>query len=182
VVDVHSQIQRLLAPDYLGDLRARPIEELRSMRAECQEVETGLSYARRLVQGRLDIVEAERSARAHGEPADLASLLERLPEILADRTRTPGVGRLPQIMAPGDVGDELAAELDDIAGGDRLAALPGLDDAALFAMVDALRALEHRTSATRRELFARIDAISAELTRRYRTGEASVEALLEDGI
>ena len=29
------------------------------MRAECQEVETGLSFLRRVVQGHLDIVAAE---------------------------------------------------------------------------------------------------------------------------
>lgn len=178
---MHTQLQRLLAADYLGDLPARPIEELRAMRAECQEVETGLSYARRLVQGRLDIAEAERTARADGERADVASLLHRLPQILADRTRAPGVGRLPQLMAPGEVGDELTAELDAIADGAALSRLPDLDDSSIDAMVADLRALEQRTSARRRELFARIDAITAEITRRYRTGEASVEALLEDG-
>lgn len=182
MVDVHTQLHRILAPDYLGDLTARPLEELRAMRAECQEVETGVSYARRLVQGRLDIAEAERTARAGGHRADVAELLERLPQILADRSRTPGVGRLPQLMAPGEVADELTEEMDAIADGARLAALPDLPDDAIAAMVEELRALERRTSARRRELFARIDAISAELTRRYRTGEASVDALLEDGI
>ena len=178
---MHTELQRLLAADYLGDLTARPLEELRAMRAECQQVETGVSYARRLVQGRLDIAEAERSGRAVGQRVAVAELLDRLPQILADRTRAPGVGRLPQLLAPGEVGDELAAELDSIADGAALARLPELDDQALDALVGDLRALEQRTSARRRELFSRIDAITAEITRRYRTGEASVEALLEEG-
>lgn len=174
-------LERLLSPDYLGDLPTRPIQELRAMRAECQAVETGLSYARRVVQGRLDIVEAERDARRRGERADVHALLDRLPSILADRTRTPGVGRLPQLLAPGAEGDDLVAEADRIVDGARLAAVPNLDDAAVGAMVDGLRDLERRTSARRRELFVRIDAISAELTRRYRTGEATVDTLLADG-
>jgi hypothetical protein len=35
-------------------------------------------------------------------------------------------------------------------------------------------------SAERKELFGRIDALSAELVRRYRDGEADVEGLLDD--
>ena len=178
---MHHELERLLAPGYLGDLTARPMDELRAMRAECQEVETGLSYARRLVQGRLDIAEAERASRARGERADAAELVAHLPEILADRMRAPGVGRLPQLMAPGEVGDELAAELDRIADGATLAALGDLPDDEIDRIVARLSELEQRTSARRRELFARIDAISAEMTSRYRTGAASVDTLLEDG-
>ena len=36
-----------------------------------------------------------------------------------------------------------------------------------------------RISAERRTLFATIDALQAEITRRYKTGEASVESLLQ---
>ena len=41
-----------------------------------------------------------------------------------------------------------------------------------------LQAYERRVSDLRRALFDRIDAIENELTRRYRTGEASVDTLL----
>ena len=64
-----SPLDRLLAAEYLGDLPARPIEQIRSMRAECQSVEVGLSYLRRLAQGRLDIVAAELGRRRTGERA-----------------------------------------------------------------------------------------------------------------
>lgn len=174
------ELERLLDPDYLGEVTARPLEELRAMRAECQEVETGLSYGRRLIQGRLDIAEAERTSRARGERADAGELLARLPQILADRTRTPGVGRLPQLLAPGEVGDELIAELDRIVDGTRLAMLADLSDADLDDLVARLQDLEQRTSARRRAMFTRIDTLSGEITRRYRDGEASVEALLRE--
>ena len=74
------------------------------MRAECQEVETGLSLLRRLVQGRLDIVGLELTRRLEGgPPTDLADLITKLPEVLSDRTHAPGTGRLPQLMSPGEM-------------------------------------------------------------------------------
>ena len=105
--------------------RAATMDEVRAMRAECQEVETGLSLLRRVVQGRLDIVGLELQRRAEGgDPEDLPDLIARLPEVLSDRTRAPGVGRLPQIMAPGELPAELEAELDAIVGDGHLADLP----------------------------------------------------------
>lgn len=149
------------------------------MRTACQEVETGLSMLRRMVQGRLDIVRSELDRRASGgEPGDLTDLIARLPEVLSDRTRTPGVGRLPQIMAPGELPPELEAELDDIAGSGHLADLPSRSEADLQRMTEQLHAFEQRVSEHRQALFERIDALQAEITRRYKDGEASVDALL----
>jgi hypothetical protein len=175
-----ADLSHLLAPDYLGDLEARPMDEVRAMRTECQEVETGLSMLRRLVQGRLDIVGVERSRRAEGgDPDTLPDLIARLPEVLSDRTHSPGVGRLPQIMAPGELPAELEQELDAIVGDAHLADLPSVDDATLSTMGEQLTQLEQRVSGHRRELFERIDALQAEITRRYKTGEASVDSLLQ---
>lgn len=175
-----SQLDRILGPEYLGDLEHAAITDVRQMRAECQEIETGLSYLRRLIQGRLDIVGAERQRRAEGrEPGDLSDLISRLPEILADRTRAPGFGRLPQILAPGETEPELTARLDVIVGDHDLESLATQDDAELDRMREDLDALEREVSNRRREVFDRIDALQAEITRRYRTGEASVETLLQ---
>lgn len=174
-----ADLGALLDPAYLGDLPARSMDEVRAMRTTCQEVETALSMLRRVVQGRLDIVRMELDRRASGEePGDLPDLIARLPEILSDRARPPGVGRLPQLMAPGELPPELEAELDDIAGSTHLADLPSRADADLQAMSDQLEAFEHRVSGHRQALFERIDALQAEITRRYKDGEASVDALL----
>lgn len=169
--------ERLLDPAYLDDLEHRAIEDIRSMRAECQDVETGLSYLRRSVQGRLDIVAAELQRReAGGDPADIARLVEQLPTILGDHLRAPGNGRLPNTLGPGHVDEELQARLDAlVATLDDLAAL-STDD--LRSAQQELTDLESVISGRRRELFDRIDSLQAELTRRYRTGEASVESLL----
>lgn len=172
-------IARILDPAYLANLAARPIEDIRSMRAECQEVETGLSFLRRVVQGHLDIVAAEVARRRDGgEPADVAALVERLPQILADHLRAPGNGRLPTTIGPGHPDRELEARMDEIVATSGIDALESVGDDDLRQARDDLTALEHETSSRRRALFDRIDALQAELTRRYRTGEASVETLL----
>jgi hypothetical protein len=175
-----ADLSLLLASDYLGDLAARPMDEVRSMRAECQQVETGLSMLRRLVQGRLDIVGVELARRAEGgDPDTLPDLIARLPEVLSDRTHAPGVGRLPQVMAPGEMPPELEAELDAIMAAGSIADLPSVSDADLSRMADELGELERTVSTQRSALFERIDALQAEITRRYKTGEASVDSLLQ---
>jgi hypothetical protein len=133
-----------------------------------------------MVQGRLDIVGVELTRRAEGgDPSDLPDLIARLPQVLSDRTRAPGVGRLPQMMAPGELPEGLEAELDAIVGAGHLSDLPAVDDDRLRSMADALAELEQRVSGHRHDLFERIDALQAEITRRYKTGEASVDSLLQ---
>jgi hypothetical protein len=174
-----TPLDRLLDPGYPGELADRSLDEVRSMRAECQEVETGLSMLRRMVQGRLDIVGSELSRRAEGgDPSDLADLVARLPELLSDRSRPEGPGRLPQLLAPAELDEGLEAELDDIVSAGRLGDLPSVDDETLTALADRLATFETKVSGHRRALFERIDALQGEITRRYREGEATVEGLL----
>ena len=173
-----AQLQRVLADDYVGDVTALDMSDLRSKRAECQALEVVLSYQRRLAQGRLDIVAAERHRRAvGGEPTSHDDLVSTLAATLADRGRPAGVGRLPQLMAP-DAEDVDTTELDAIVGAGSLGSLPDVSDEHLSEMIEALSAYEVDVSSRRRALHERIDALQAEITRRYRTGEASVESLL----
>jgi hypothetical protein len=73
---------------------------------------------------------------------------------------------------------DLTAELDAVCDSGTLAALPELAVEEIAALEERLAALERAVSDRRRLLFDRIDAMAAELTRRYRSGEASVDALL----
>lgn len=170
--------ERVLAPDYLGDVASRPIEEIRAMRAECRGIEDKVSYLRRMVQGRLDIVSAELRRRADGgSPGDLSSLVGRLSEILSDKGRAPGPGRLPQSVLPPD-DDDLIAELDAVAPAGALDALEDLTDAEVADLAERLGAFERKVSARRKALFGRIDTLGTELTRRYKSGEVNVGPLL----
>jgi chaperonin cofactor prefoldin len=82
-------------------------------------------------------------------------------------------------MAPGELPPELEAELDQISNVGSIADLPSVADADLSRMADELSELERTVSTQRSALFERIDALQAEITRRYKTGEASVDSLLQ---
>jgi anti-sigma-K factor RsiG len=172
-----AQIEKLLDPAYVEGIRELPMEALRAKRSECQAIEEALSYLRRLLQGRLDIVLADLARRVGGEPGDLASLIEQLPGILGEHDRPPGFGRLPSLLAPSDAG-ELTAEADVLADPARLSALPDMSDDDVRGLADALGELEQRTSQQRKQLFDRIDKLQEEIVRRYKEGEASVDSLL----
>jgi nickel-type superoxide dismutase maturation protease len=174
-----TALDGLLDTGYVEGLQALPIEEIRVRRARATDVEVGLSYVRRLVQGRLDIVLAESRRREVGEePGDLSSLVRSLPEILADHVSAPGSGRLLTRMEPADVDQDVLGQLDAIVDADRLVNLPSLDDEALRGVIDALISLERDVSAKRRALHEVIDRLQEELVRRYKTGEATVDGLL----
>lgn len=159
-----------------GELQARPIEEVRATRASLMAQETGLSYLRRLVQGPLDIVRKEQQLRTDGAASDTAALIEDLADVLADGPRSGGFGRLPQEIEPSQVDPELEAELAALT--DRLVGVTDLSDEDLAAVALELAAFERRVSDRRGGLHTRIDELQAELTRRYQTGEASIDSLL----
>src|SRR5687768_11161479 len=135
------------------------MDELRAMKTECQRLETGVSLNRRVVQGRIDIVgEVLRSRQEGQEPVDVTTLVERLGDILSERTRTPGVGRLSQLLAPSEE-DFDTSEVDEVLPAGRLDTLTSASDDELQALLDALVALDHEISARRKALFERIDAL-----------------------
>ncbi|MFT6292755.1 MAG: hypothetical protein ACJAR2_003374, partial [Ilumatobacter sp.] len=55
-----------------------------------------------------------------------------------------------------------------------------LDAGELETLAAAIKSFEQRVSQDRRERFDKLDALSAELVRRYRDGEANVDSLLTD--
>ena len=172
-------LDSLLDAGFVEGLRTLPIEEIRTRRARATDVEVGLSYVRRLVQGRLDIVLAESKRRELGEPpGDLSSLVRSLPEILGDHVSAPGSGRLLTRLEPAEVDQDLLNKLDAIADADQLVNLPALEETELRDTIDALITLERDVSSKRRALHDVIDRLQEEVVRRYKSGEATVDGLL----
>lgn len=172
------ELDRLLAPGYLDGLGQLPMADLRVRKAECGEAESALSYLRRLVQVRLDIVLAELQRRAEGGTGELSEIIDHLPEILTERgTRTTG-GRLPSLDLPDVNHRMLTADLDRIFDVDKASVLSEMDDDGVRGLADAMVALERRVSAQRRALHERLDTLQAEVVRRYKSGEATVDTLL----
>jgi hypothetical protein len=174
-----DDLSRLLDPSYLADVDARSLDDIRRMRTECQEAEASLSYLRRLIQGRMDLVHAYLERPAGSDAPDLSSVVDNLAGILAGPRGARGPGRNPVLHSPDT--DDMAAlttELDDILGADELVSLVELDDGQLRDLANRLRELENRVSGERRGLHERIDALQAELVERHKSGRASVDGLL----
>lgn len=174
-----DELDRILAGNYLEGIETRPLGDIRSMRTECQEAEVALSYLRRLVQGRLDIVHAYLEHPDSDRPPDLSALVDELPGILSSGPgRPPGPGHLPQLLTPDTEESDLTAELDAVLGPDQVASLADLGADQLRDIAGRLEAIERRVSAERRALHERIDVLQAELVERHKTGRATVDGLL----
>ncbi len=159
-----------------ADLGILSMAELRSHRERLQEIEYGYSYARRVVQGRLDTLLSTLDRRGTGM-ADV-DLVEVLPEALSHKIKGPGLPRPTRDLEPPEWADELLGELDDVVHPSDLAHLHDMDVEALTDMAERVSRIEHDLSESRNELHKRIDRVQGELISRYRQG-ASVEDLLK---
>ena len=171
-----AAVDALLDPGFLEGAERLPMSEVRKLRRQAEQEEVNLSYTRRLLQGRLDIVRRELQRRAD---KDGRSLLDLLPEILAEKGRGPahGLGRHQTVQpsAPEEF-ESWVNGLTDV----ELSAITELSDAALEKAARALAGAEKGLSERRRGVQQVMDALAGELGRRYRDGEADVAALLAD--
>ena len=69
-VEHRRRIDILLDPDYLTDLETVPLAELRDRRRMADEVETELSFYRRLLHGRIDLLAFEAQQGAGGDQGE----------------------------------------------------------------------------------------------------------------
>jgi anti-sigma-K factor RsiG len=167
------RIDRVLAPGYLDGIDSLALDEIRVRRAEADQEEVDLSYARRLMQGRIDILKAEQQRRLGGMPAPVLgsrtdeAIVEALKRILADDRRTDhGMGR-HMTSSPSRVGEhrrEAERAVADVGGSD----LAALDDLKLDEAISGLSEIETRVSRSRRGVQQVVDALTAEVARRYR--------------
>ncbi|MCC8336891.1 aerial mycelium formation protein [Streptomyces sp. R1] len=165
------------------DLTALSLPELRTLRRDAQREEADLSYVRRLLQGRIDILRAELAERGSTKSsavvttAATGSVVERLSEILADApARQRSSARHVTLATPrSEECRRLAAEM---LGEVELSDLTARTDGELAAGMGRLVRYEQQVSGNRQRLQRTADGCSAEIARRYREGEAHVDDLL----
>lgn len=172
---VDVTVEQLITFEEPTDLAACPLGELRSVRDAYQEIENGLSYARRIVQGRLDTVAVELERRSEADPD--TDLVHRLPTALASHTRGPGLPRPAQDMEPPAWADDIVAESDRRLGAPAVADLASVPEIDLIDAMGAIAELERDVSDARRIVQQRMDRVQDEIVARYQAG-ASVDDLL----
>ena len=174
-----AAIERVTGPEYVAGIDEADLETVRAKRQECQDLENGLSYVRRLLHGRLDIVRSELEQRRSGaEPADLDAIIARLPELLSEGSRSDTLPRPPQDLAPGGDAETLVAELEIRFPASAMGGLPDRSNDELAELSDSLAGVEREVSQMRSSLHGVIDRLHDEIVRRYQAGDASVDSLL----
>ncbi len=144
------RLDRVLAPDFAADVDGMADVALADHRNDAEQEETDLSYARRLLQGRLDLLRAEATRRASGAPDSPrtdAELVEELARILAkdtpDETDTHFVSTEPSRV--GEHRRTVEAVIADV----ELSDVRHLDDARLQEATTRLTEMEQTLSRTR---------------------------------
>jgi hypothetical protein len=164
----------VLEPEYLSDLASLDLEELRTRRDTAEDVEAQISYYRRLLHGRLDLLGFEGKRRSGEESR---TLLEALPEILASGLvlgKEPAPRHI-EVMPPlpSSTGRRL---IDKIMDDGVLTQLSDMSDAEVAEAVERLREFEAHLSEQRRQLHSVIDTLQREIVAKYRSQQDETAA------
>ncbi len=158
--------------------------ELRSLRSRLQAEDDVVSYVRRIAQARCDVLAArfleihpDRSVVAEGSGEISGDITGDLGAILSTHL-TGGPARPPRPVEPVD-SHPLLDELERVCAEHGYSRAENLTTDELQALLAAITEFERGVSRNRQSRYEVLDALSAELVRRYRDGEASVDSLLD---
>lgn len=186
------RIDRVLDPRFVAGVKGLGLDELRCRRGEAEVEEQSISYLRRMLHGRLDVLRAELVRRARGDQ-EVTDLVAGLPGILSDAGRpAPGPWGTPDPSWPGSLSltalprlrlhqpsSRRRRRVERLVSDETIARLPELEAEELTQAVEVLTREEATVSASRRAVQQVVDLLGGELARRYRNGTASVAQLLE---
>ena len=163
------------------DLASLSDDELRDRLRAARREESQVSYERRLLHGKIDVLRSEVRARidktgdvADGDDDGLQALLGRLTDVLVHKGPPPIEAELAELGPD----EEVAPEPAPVDEADELPAFDTLGDDELRGLVRALVQRERDVSARRRELHGILDGLRSEhvsrLQKRY-AGEGGDE-------
>jgi hypothetical protein len=169
----HDRQVMVLDPAFVEDLDGLSLSEVRERRDQALAQREYLSYLRRLLQVRLDLLTAERERRASGgEPAPL---VERLAAVLAEHPRTSSSrGEAVRTALPAADVTEADERASAVLGPLGLADPEALDADQLAEAIEALEGEERSVSAERAAVLTVHDRLQDELKRRFREDPGSV--------
>ena len=184
------RLDRVLDPAFLSALEAHPLDDLRAVRDEAAQEETDLSYLRRLLHARIDIVRFEQQRRAAqggtgaaggtGETGGTgeAALVDALPRILADNALGAAAGHGRHQSVQPSRAESHRRHVEALLADTGLSDVATLEAAELDAAARAYADEESAVSTLRLRVQRVMDTCNDEIARRYRDGSASVDELL----
>ena len=171
------RIDRVLAADFAEGLDRLSLAGVRARRDEAAQEETDLSYVRRLLHGRIDIVRAEQRRRSEGGSVPVVAELAR---ILSPGAVGPATGSGRHQTVEPSRAEAHRRHVEALVSDVDLSDVGSLSAAQLGAALEAYQAEEESVSQRRREVQQVMDRCNAEIGSRYAHGTASVDDLLAD--
>lgn len=169
------RIDRVLDPKYIAGLGELELAELRTRRDDAAQEETDLSYLRRMLHARIDIVRAELRRRRDGAKAPIVDELAR---ILAENAVGPATGSgRHQTLQPSRA-EAHRRHVEALVADADLSDVGSLSSDQLDGALTAYCTGESSVSQRRREVQRVVDTLNAEIGSRYARGTASVDELL----
>ncbi len=161
------RIDRVLSPDFLAGLSELSMTDLRERRQDAMQEEADLSYIRRMLQGRIEILSQE--LEESGELSD-EELVARLTRAMVSHTPAHATSTRHLVSEPSRLA-ERRRYVERLISDVGLSDVGGLSAQEVHAAVARLEEQERIVSHTRSEVHEVIDQLTAELARRYQTGQ-----------
>lgn len=168
----NRRIDRIRRPGFVEGLADLSLEELRHRRDDCLAEREYLSFLRRLVQGRAEILRAEIAHR--GDGGERGSLVERLAQILSSGNRGRSRGEAVKVGIPDEEVLLARRRVERLVSDAGISDPNALDDEQLASAVDLLVTEEREVSKTRAEVITVLDRLQDELKRRYKEDPTQV--------
>jgi len=161
------RIDRILAPGFGEDMAALSLDELHQRRDDCLNEREFLSYLRRLLQGRLEILRAEEQRRLDGV-TDERPIEEKLIEIFAQETpQGPGRGEALRVELPEEEMMLARRRVERVLNDSAISDPSSLTDDQLTGALMTLTKEEREVSDLRRTVMNLMDSFQDEVKRRY---------------
>jgi hypothetical protein len=162
----NRRIDQVLADGFTGELKTLDTDEVRRRRDLARSEREYLSFLRRLLQGRRDILRDEVDRRRTG--GDIPPVLERVVSVLSEGTRGPSRGEAPVIPMPEDEIAMARRRVERLVSDARLSNPADLSDVELDEGVRRIDEEEREVSDARGRVMEVHDVLQEEMKRRLR--------------
>jgi hypothetical protein len=160
------RIDQVLGPGYADELGSLDTDEVRRRRDLTRLEREYLSFVRRLLQGRRDILRDELKRRRSG--SEPVPIVERLVAVLSEGSRGPSRGEAPVIPLPEEEVMKARRRVERLVSDSRLSNLEALADGEIEEVVGRIEEEERSVSDARGKVIDVHDALQDEMKRRLR--------------
>lgn len=167
-----TRLAEVIDPGFMSGYESWPLDELRTKRKEAEQIEAAISYARRIIQGRIDIFEKYLNGELGLETGETLSVAS---EAIADHV-TASNSRIMHNDISAEYLLPSPTEISKFTGID-LDKLP-VEVSDLNYLLPEYQKAEKMLSSYRRQLHLVIDELRTQLVLRYQSGEISVDSIL----